>query len=423
MSRPLGLGCCLLAWLLAGCESTQRPQAVPTPSEPSPNASILPAPLASAVEPKQRHATEADAGAPPDAGSEVNPATPRWLREHTPPEPDTLLRDPSGARLTARLRWLDLPPFPRLPESNTEAIARAREAVAFDWTIDLSPAGRLRVVFDSDAFLLPRGGELRARRDHFGHVFSWAHASAYTTLPAGAVRAALSEHRPDVAPLAKPKIARAGSGAWLGLPTEKTELTTPLGRLVLEQANLLANGTSGTLLCRLLSELVAADPSNAACERGLLPLRAEVFSRSGGHLLFEGVRLERERTFDPQALLVPPADAHFTPGDLPMTPSLILDAERTRELRVRALLRTERADPQAPKQGLLVQNRGDVQRYLLVDGVALAHVPPRSELSIDALLPGKYAVVTLDFFGDDPTPLRIVELPARIVLGDDADSR
>jgi hypothetical protein len=49
-------------------------------------------------------------------------------------------------------------------------------------------------------------------------------------------------------------------------------------------------------------------------------------------------------------------------------------------------------------------------------------VPARGELLIDALLPGKYALVTLDFVGDDATPLRMVELPARVAIGDEADS-
>lgn len=415
----------MFALVALGCEDTQRAKAVQAPSEPSPNASILPAPLASAVEKQARPGIELDAGAPLDAGAEprIAQSSPRFLREHTAPEADTLLKEASGLKLTARFRWLDLPPFPRLPESNPDTIQRLRDTAAFEWTLDLTPNGRLRVVFDSDAFVFPRGTELRARRDHFGHVLTWSRANAFTTLPAGALRAALNERRVDVTPLAKPKIQRGGTGTALGLPTEKTELSTPLGRLLLEQTNLTATGVSGTLLCRLLSELIAADPGNSACERGLLPLRSEIFSRGGGHVLFEVTRVERERAFEPQTMMVPPADGLFSPGELPSSPNEILSPERASELRIRALPRAERPEPQAPKQGLLIQNRGDVQRYLLVDGVALAHVPARSEFAINALLPGKYAVLSLDFFGDEATQLRIMELPARIVLGEEVDPR
>jgi hypothetical protein len=133
------------------------------------------------------------------------------------------------------------------------------------------------------------------------------------------------------------------------------------------------------------------------------------------------LKIDRDRALDP--LLVPPAEAHFIPEELPSAGSaLVPSAERLRELRLRPLPRSEKPEPQAPKQGLVVQNRSDVLRYVLLDGVVLGRVPARGELLIDVLLPGKYALVTLDFLGDDATPLRMVELPARVAIGDEADS-
>ena len=76
-----------------------------------------------------------------------------------------------------------------------------------------------------------------------------------------------------------------------------------------------------------------------------------------------------------------------------------------------------------PKAGLLLLNRSESLRYVLLDGVPVARVPARSDVHVEGLLPGKYGLVTLDFVGDDPTPLRIVALPARVALGDEVESK
>jgi hypothetical protein len=410
-----------LSGCASGCEESRRPPPEPPPNEPSPNASILPAPLASEVETKSHRMTPSDAGPPLDAALEAGVPATRWLKEDQEPDTDVPPHDSSapGARLFARLRWLDLPPFPRLPESNLEALGRLRENLAFELKVELSPSGRLELSLDSDVFVLPRGSKIRSRLDRFGHLLFWANGTKYTALPAGTLRAVLTERRLDSAPLVKPKVVPLGTGTQFGLPSEKTELSSPLGRLVLEEVAL-SVGATGKLLCRLLAELVAADPSSSACERPLTPVRAELFTRAGGHLLFEVHRLERDRPIE--AGLVPPPDSVFLPSELPPAePDVVTSEERLRELRQRALQRSEKPEAGAPKQGLLVQNRSDVMRYLLIDGVIVARVPARAELHLNALLPGKYALVTLDFLGDDPTPLRIVDLPARVAVGDDAD--
>jgi hypothetical protein len=408
-------------WLTESCEETRRPLSEPAATEPSPNASILPAPLATGVETQSHRPALVDAGAPLDGSVDAAAPTTRWLKEDEAVDSDALSHEASGARLVARLRWLDLPPFPRMPEANNDALQKLKEALAFELVIELSAAGRMRVRLDSDAFVLPRGSELRARPDRLGHVLTWDGASKYTVLPAGTLRAALSEHRPDNTPLLKPKITAAGMGSVLGVATEKTELSTPLGKLVLDQASLPTAGSSGKLLCRMLSELIAADPLSSLCERGQVPLKAELSTRSGGHLLFEVQKLERDRPLE--VAMVPPADARFVPEDLPGPGSALVPSdERLRELRLKPLARTEKAEAGAPKQGLVVQNRSDVLRYVVLDGVVLARVPARAEILVEALLPGKYALVTLDFLGDEMTPLRMIELPARVAIGEEADS-
>jgi hypothetical protein len=411
------LACLALA---VGCEDTRRPPPEPQASEPSPNASILPAPLASEVEPASKLLR--DAGVSPDAGTESAALTPRRLRDNESPEQDLSAREGSGIKIWARLRWLDLPPFPRLPEMNADATQKLRESLSFDASVELSANGRMKLALDSDAFTLPRHSEFRSRLDRLGHVLTWNSGATFTVLPVGTLRAVLNEHRIDAAPLAKPKLSSQGPATVLSISSERSELNTPLGRMLLDQATFPNAGPSGRLLCRLLSELIAADPSNAACERALVPLRAELFTRAGGHLLYETLRIERDHPVDAQTLQSPPAGGSFVALELPAISALVPNADRLRDLRNRALPRAERPDTQAPKNGLLLVNRGDSLRYVLLDGVVLARLAARSELKVETLLPGKYALSTLDFLGDEPTQLRIIELPARVALGDDAES-
>ncbi|HLV66814.1 MAG TPA: hypothetical protein VKY73_13425 [Polyangiaceae bacterium] len=404
----------LCAALLA-CEPRATTERAPDTTEPSPNASILPAPLASDIE--RRPSPSRDAALP--EGSSAASGTPRPLHDGVELPADAPPRETSGLRLRARFSWLDLPPFPRLPEANVEAAERLRRELALGLVLEASPAGRLRVVLDSDAFVLPRGAELRARLDFLGHVLLYR--DRYTLLPAGTLRAVLTERRADAAPLLEPRVTTGEGGRLLGLPTERAELSTALGRLVLEQAVLPSAGEGGVLVCRLLGELVTANPTNTVCRRGRLPVRAELFSAGGGHLLFEVMRLEREQPLAEEDLSTTPPRAELVRKELPPGGSpLVLAPGRLPELRLRAAPRSEKPDPSAPRQGLLVQNRTETFRYVLLDGVVLARVPPRAEVHVDGLLPGKYGLVTLDFLGDEPTPLRILELPARVALGEDA---
>ena len=408
---------------LVACNDPPPSRSESQATEPSPNASILPAPLASDVETRRAAPARSGSNALGEVGPSVPSASPRALREDVllPVDP---LRPETGVRLSARFVWLDLPPFPRLPEMNTEASHRLREALAFQLMLELSPQGRLRAVFGSDAFVLPRGSELRSRLEYLGHVLLWDSGNQYTLLPAGTLRAVLTEHRADAAPLVKPRVTSVGFGRVLGIPTERSELSTSLGRLVLDQATLPGTLSSGVLVCRLLSELISAEPTHPGCSEGKVPLRAELFSAGGGHLLFEVQRVERDQPLEEASLTTTPAGAELVKGELPANGApVVVQAAKLAELRNRPAPREEKPDPSAPKAGLLLQNRSESLRYVLLDGVVIARVLPRSEVLVDGLLPGKYGLVTLDFIGDDPTPLRIVALPARVALGDDVAPR
>lgn len=402
-----------------GCEQRKsEAAAASSASEPSPNASVLPAPLA--VAPTKQ--TPRDVAHPaPDASSDAAaPEPPRRLREDDALPLEGELRTAPGLSLEGRLRWLEPSP-PRSPEGNADALNRARDKTAFDLSIDVSALGRLRVAFGSRAFPFPSGTELRARDDRYGHVLVWPAGAAYTPLPPGSLRAVLAEARLDVSALSEPSVLTSGSGNLLGIATQKLRLETTLGKLELEQALLPLAAPAGALLCRLLLELLSVAPESAACRPELVPLRAEYTWPSGSRFELEITKLTKRPELPAEALATPPNGASLRRGELPSAAFVVLVDERELgELHSRALPAPAKPDPNAPKLGLVFQNRSDLPRYLLVDGVPVVWLRADAEWLVSGLKQGRYSVQARDFFGAEVSPPRTLELPARFLVGDDA---
>lgn len=401
------------------------------PIEPSPNASILPAPLASEVpggaKANGEDGEHRDAGHPvTDAGADAAPPEPRALREDQLAPPG-IPHETTGITLSARLRWLDSPGAPRVPEQNPEGLQRARDAGSFDLVIDLA-GGHMRFAFASRAFTLPAGSELRARDDLYGHALLWPNRTTYTVLPPGTLRSVLSQQRSDVVPLVRPRFTALSSGSLFGYGTERVELGTPTGKLELEQARgpsaAPSNSiwASGASLCQLLIELVGASPVSSACRADLLPVRAVYTWPNGLHFAFEVARLTRRTDFNPSTFSMPPSGAEFRQSELPPPPpTAVLSASELAELRLRPAARTEKLDPNAPKSGLLLVNHSESLRYITLDGVLVARLVAGSELMLDGLRAGKYQLGARDFFDGEEAQLKSVETPARFSLGDDAE--
>ena len=412
----------LLGAAVAVCACEPRkaePLGVASTVEPSPNASVLPAPLV----PGPAKAAGRDAAhVAPEASSDVAvPEPPRQVQEDEALSPDIELRAAPGVTLEARLRWLDASP-PRSAEGNTDALARARDRTAFDLSIDASSLGRMRVVLGSRAFPFPKGTELRARESRYGHALVWPGGGAYTPLPAGTLRAVLSETRVDVSPLSQPSVMLGGAGSSLGLPTQKQRVETSIGKLELEQANVPAALGAGALLCRLLLELLGVAPESAACRADWLPLRAEYTWASGTRFELEVTKLTKRPELPLDALATPPTGATLRRGELPGSPFIALVDEREQaELHARALPPPLKPDPNAPKLGLAFLNRGDLPRYLLVDGVPVVWLRAGGEWLVSGLKPGRYTVQARDFFGAEPSPAKLLELPARFLVSDEAE--
>lgn len=402
-------------------------------TEPSPNASILPAPLASGLETTAAGKPgDEDAGHHDsthliaDAGADAALPEPHALRENQA-LPSETPHEALGLTLTARFRWPDAAPPPRVPELNADGVQRARDAVGFDVVVDLA-GGRMRFALASRAFTLPAGSELHARDDLYGHALLWPNRTTYTVFSAGALRSVLSEQRADVVPLVRARVSSIPGGSLFGLTTERAELSTPTGKLEIEQArvqNPLPPNTSwasGASLCHLLVELADVSPTSPVCRPDLVPLRAEYTWPNGEHLAFEVSRLTRRSDLNPTSLAMPPTNAEFRQSELPPpAPNALLSESELTEFRLRPAARTEKLDPSAPKAGLLVINHTESLRYISVDGAPAARLPAGAEQLLLGLRPGKYQVAARDFFSSEDTRVLVVEVPARFALGDEPE--
>ncbi|HEX5098459.1 MAG TPA: hypothetical protein VFV94_03125 [Polyangiaceae bacterium] len=398
---------------LAACESRAVP-ADAGPSEPSPNASILPAPLATGPDTVR---AAPDAG-PTDGGvdAEVPPPSPAREDEALPTDLEEL-HDPSGLTLRARFRWPDVGAAGRLPEANLEALERARQASSFELDIVAAADGRLRVALPSSRFVLASGSELRARSDRYGHVLLWPDRNRYVVIQAGALRAVLNERRADVVPLAHVTGTSRGAGQALGYATERAQFTSSLGKVALEQAQVTGAGLGGALLCRLVLELGGVHPDSPACGPDLVPVRAEYTWSEGGAVVFETTALERTSVVDQSMLRTPPEGAEHRIGELPLPPTaLLLERAQLRSLRLRPA--SVRPNKDAPKEGLLLVNGDDVLRYALVDSVPVARLEPHGTGLLVDLVAGTYAVGARTFLGDEITPSATLTVPGRLVTGE-----
>jgi hypothetical protein len=407
----------MLALAGAGCENRVASSVDAGPTEPSPNASILPAPLATGLE--QAKAGPRDASLA-DADADAEPVAPDWQREDRALPIDVFEpHDLSGLVLSARFRWPDIAPPPRLPESSADGVARLAEKTRFDLNLELSAMGRMRVVLASESFLMPEGTELRARNEGLGHIVLWPNLKRYAVVQAGSLRAVLNERRADTEPLSRAKPSASGEGKALGFETERMRFTTSFGRLDLEQARVPSSGTGGGLLCRFLLEIAGIHPDAPACDMDLVPVRAEYVWASTGRLNFEVTSLQRSTALLPEQLACPPRDAEHRVGELPEPPSpLFVTPADLHAVRQKPVVTADARDAGAPKEGLLTVNAGDLTGYVLVDGVPIVHLEPRSSDVLVDLVAGSYSLQARDFLATEIIVPSVVPVPARFVVSE-----
>jgi hypothetical protein len=151
-------------------------------------------------------------------------------------------------------------------------------------------------------------------------------------------------------------------------------------------------------------------------------LRAEYTWASGARFELEVTKLSKRPELAVEGLAVPPNAASPRRGDLPGPPFVaLIDERELNDFHSRALPPPEKPELNAPKLGVVFQNRGDVPRYLLVDGVPVVWLRADAEWLVSGLKTGRYTLQARDFFGADTTPPKVVELPTRFTVSDEAD--
>ncbi|WP_437733185.1 hypothetical protein [Sorangium sp. So ce1335] len=423
MSRARVAALGLLLAACAGCEPPRQPPADPVEAGASPNARILPAPLASET-PDLLDASAAEASAKlvsDDYGrlimSEASQQSPLPLPPAAPLPEDTLPpRELSGVTLEAAFRWRDVPQPPKAPEVATAGLEAAQEVTGLTWKIDLAETGRMRVQFTSRALPLPSGSELRARHDVHGEALLWPGLTQYRVLPPGALRTLLGERRIDVTPLSSGSARPVGEGRRLEVDVRKVEVHASLGTLHLELGKMPEAGEGGPLLCRALMEILGVDPKSPECVAGEVPLHASYAWQGGGGVGFEVTSIARRTDLVSTDMLMPPPSAAFAAAGLPSAQGgVFLSRDELAAIRTGPLPLPASVDPGAPGEGFVAVNQTDALLYLLVDGIPAVAVPPMGERYVSGPQRGLYVVQWRTFLGDIIEPPQTVEMPARLV--------
>jgi hypothetical protein len=407
----------LFSLALAACRGVS---ADPPGAAPSPQATAEPAPFANPPSAPTTGSTAADAGPSPEwlrSDQRLAPDVPRelLLRDAGVKEAPRDTRELAGYEIQAVLRTGEGPPAPRASEVNVTAIDAAKHRAEARLAIEVS-ATRARFVILGGGFVLPAGTELRARLDRYGHLLLWPNDGVYRVAEPGALRALLGERRLDVAPISRAEVADGGEGLRrLNLRTRRTELSTRAARATLELATLRDADDGGTLVCRLLLDLMSAAPSTEACVTDEMPLHAELRWTTRGSLTFDVVSLVRRTDLVAQDLATPPGSLAFAASPPPpslaeaLVPRGELAVFRTAPVDVPAAAPREARDGQEA-DGLVLLNSTDELRIAWIDGVPAAWVAPGARLSLPSLTRGRYALQWRTFLGDawDPPALTVV---------------
>jgi len=425
------LGVVLFVAVVVGCDPSSTTTPGASDAGASPNASILPAPLATEAPelPDAGSSTNAktiDAGSQgipadsaghlifPDAGAAVPEA---YRADPLAPEAPTT-REVPGLTLDAVFRWRDVPGPPKSPEVSADGIREAQKLTALTWKIDLAEPGRMRIEFTSRALPLPAHAEIRARSDRYGNLVLWPMATQYRVIQPGALRTVVGERRVDVTPLAVGTIKAQGDGWRLGLATRKIELGSSLGKLKLELGKAPEVGEGGMLLCRALVELDGIDPKTPACQAGEVPLSAIYTWQAGGGVTFEVTTLTKRTDVALNEMLTPPPGAAFAATGLPAVPNgIFLSKDELTAFRSVGAPAPPSTDAGAPGEGFVAVNHSDTLFYVLLDGVPVVAVPPASERYVIGPLRGRYTAQWRTFLGEKVAPPQTVEMPARLLQG------
>jgi hypothetical protein len=410
----------VVAAAAVGCDAPATSANAPDAGA-SPNASILPAPLA--MDPQDLFdsglpSEEAARVSPSDSASRPPPTESLQPLAPLPADPTPYANTASGVSLEAAFRWRDVPPPPRAPEVSADAHRDAQRATTLTLRIDLSDQGRMRAELTGSAFLLPAHTELRARFDHYGHLLVWPGASGYRVVAPGTLRPLLGERRMDVTPLSIAAPRAQGDARRLGYPVRKVELASSVATVRLELGRVPEAGDGGALLCRALVELGGVDPRSPACQKDEVPLAASYAWQEGGGISFEVSVVSKRADLPSSSFLVPPPSAVPVASGLPAVANgIFLSREHLAALRSAPITLPAARDPAVPGEGFVAANHSERTMILSLDGIPTVWVAPFGEQYVIGPLRGRYLVQWRSFLGEKVGAPQLVEVPARLVNG------
>jgi hypothetical protein len=417
----------IFALALVACRAVT---ADPPGAAPSPQATAEPAPFANPPSAQIMGSPAADAGPPPEwlrSDQALAPEVPRelLLRDAGGKETARDTRELAGYAIQAVLRTGEGPPAPKAPEVNLTAIEATKRHAEARIAIDVSPT-RARFIISGGGFVMPPGTELRARLDRYGHLLLWPSEGTYRVAEAGSLRAFFGERRLDVAPISRADVVNEGEGARrLNLRTRRVEVSTRAAKATLELTTLRDADDGGTLVCRLLLDLMSASQSTAACDTDEMPLHAELRWTTRGMLTFDVISLVRRVDLVAQDLATPPGSLVFEPSPPPQLPAEMLvprgelAAFRTAPVDLPPIAgRDPRDDRDA--DGLALLNSTDELRVAWIDGVPVAWVAPGARLALPSLTRGRYALQWRTFLGDAWEPATLTVVPGMSEAGSKA---
>lgn len=400
----LGLLACLGS---VACEQNEdSAESTVSTLEASPNASIPPSPLLSGSSlvsklPKPAVSTKSTKGA-----VEREPLVPLPIHQTLPADEEPAKSGPTVV-LNARFSWPTYPPALRLwgvDDAAQEAFLNATQRLA---VFTLRPHGRMQVTFSGRAYAFDDRVALQSRIDNTGHVLVWPSGTNYRVLSAGTLRALFNEGRPDATPLLNVEVEPRRSGQLLGYATRVWNFETPHGKLALQQAELAEAERGAPLMCRFLVELMSIAPTTSACDNQRTPLRAEFETTKGARLSFEVTNVDVTLEASPSNILVPPKQSTLRNG-VPSARDLSSAMERA------ALRRGNKTGT------IVVHNSSEQLRYLLLDGVPMARVGPRTSMELSGVSQGQYLARLVDFWGNDSLPSTALEVRDAVTIGEPA---
>ncbi|MGA2448814.1 MAG: hypothetical protein ABTD50_09080 [Polyangiaceae bacterium] len=330
-------------------------------------------------------------------------------------------RDLGGYVLQAILRSGEGPAAPKAPEVNSTVIDSVRRKLEPRLSISLSQA-RARFVL-SGAFAVPSGTELRSRADRVGHIVLWPGEDTYRIVEQGTLRALLGERRLDTAPLSPAEVHVGGEGVRrLNFRTHRVDISTRAAWATLELGVVHDLGEGGSLVCRLLLELMSTYPYTPACGVDEVPLHADLHWTTQGGMSFDVLAVARRVDLAPQDLAVPPGFTAFEASAPPFSPgeALVQKSDLTAFRTGPVDFPTVRAgvtEPSPTEPGLTLINSSDELHVAWLDGAPIAWVAPGARLTLPSLMRGRYMFQWRTFMGDSWETPSLVSVPGFVELG------